>query len=131
MTVLETKIHESIEYWVETLGLQHWEFTVEVVSEFDDGVDAEASCAAHAYYDQATLRFNKRLKGSEIDYCVVHELVHALMRDYDEAADDALQYLGYNIGRGFALRVNATKENLVDRVTRILLELGKSDRVRP
>lgn len=130
MTILEALVEESVEFWQEALNLQHWEFDVEIVAEFEDS-DVEASCLAHPYYDTARLRFHKKLPTKRVDYCVVHEMLHAHMRDHDEAIEDVISFIGYNMSRGFSNRIHNTRENLIDKLTRIALRHGKPDRVRP
>lgn len=127
VTLKEALVHESIAYWSEQLLLSHWELQVVLDPGMDE--DVMASCEPHPFYDQATLTFRSDIQDDQIEYNVVHELVHVMLRDLDETTQAVMSILGYSAARGHILRHEHAEENLVDRLARVMLELGKADRM--
>src|SRR5688500_9642031 len=82
----EQKVNALIAKWQPRLGLQHWvvRYNPDRKIETDDDSDAYI-------YKQNPLRLAEIVIGDvviddEIEYCVVHEMLHLVMNDYDALA---------------------------------------------
>ena len=107
------------------LGLQGWELHVSIVDAVDD-VDSKASCSTSAHYDEMWLKFDKGwLKNAtdeEIDRVILHELLHAFMRDFNQVTEDLLDYLGEPHRSSVAAAYKHEEEGMVERLARTLNE---------
>jgi hypothetical protein len=64
-----------------------------------------------------------------MDYILVHELLHVVTRNADGAIRGLLCTLGYANSEGHRSRWDFEEENLIDRLTHIVLDLEKGDRI--
>jgi hypothetical protein len=77
---LKTRVWAELGKWQEPLGLNRWLLTINWGDEAD-GDGGYASCEPNPQYREATLTFNlaaiiDRGKVDQIEYIVVHELMH-------------------------------------------------------
>lgn len=80
-----------------SLGLQGWELHISIVDDVADG--GAASCSASKHYDSMWLEFEKKwlrqASDEEIDKVILHELLHAVFRDFDHFVHDGTsQFFG-------------------------------------
>ena len=120
-----TELTDRIDIWLERLkplGLSHWVINVSIVS--DDELDANAACTCSRDYDTMWLEFRKGfLKEAEeedIDRVIIHELVHAAMRNLDGAADGAAEHLALAHRMAWEKTLNHEREWFVEALARTI-----------
>lgn len=127
----EAALQRRVQFWIKKLaplGLGHWEIDVEVLDNIEH--DAKGTCRAQIksspMYDEATIEFNKAFVNSpDIDYLIVHELLHAVMRDLDAAIHGLCGIVSRDAAVAFDLRVDHEEEGVIDRVARSIVNLAK------
>lgn len=121
----EARIRKLIKHWQDFLGLQSWEITLDLSGPCEEGV--KAMTWRTDQYDTATMilasdwrewdnRFANRL--------IVHELLHLVSRDLDEAMKSALSFL-HDFEQGpVAQRFDHEMEGVIDRMAERLVTLA-------
>lgn len=123
-------LKRRVKYWQRRLNLLHWELDILIVDEFEHIAGALASCGAADDYDRATLKFRRDIHEQDdrenvLDYAIIHELLHLHARDISETIEAILGSLGDEAGTAYRKRWDHEEEGLVDRLTRIVLDLHK------
>jgi hypothetical protein len=112
------------------LGLAHWEFDVRIVDSDPQGIEnSSAAIDIEDHYDSATIEF-KRVRLEEmdqdaVDRTIVHELLHAAMRDHDEAVDSISTSLAVPFWQLWDNRLGHESEALIERLARTIVALHK------
>lgn len=126
------------QYWQHRMRLDHWKirFRWTDAEEFEETQGGEAKLSED--YDRATIsvayNLEDRMKTwnvshDPVDYILVHELMHVMLRGTDGVMRALLSTLGYVAGDGHRSRWHFEEENLADRVTEIILNLEKGDSI--
>ena len=109
------------------LGVGHW--TIEcVIVESPDGNDSSAACVhSMSDYDHALLEFNRSwLAKSDwptIDKVIIHEILHMVFRDYDEAIAQVNSHLNIPVKQIWHQGIEHELEGVIERISRQLYEL--------
>lgn len=116
-----------VRHWRAVLRLDHWEFDVEVVDRFEDSDEAFARCRPEDYYDKATLIFRRdwltEADQQDLDETVVHELLHAYMRNFDHAIERVNDQLAPGVRDLWEESVRHERENVVERLSSLIVSL--------
>jgi hypothetical protein len=120
------------------LGLGHWVITLSIVPEVDHETskvfDANAACTCSTHYDRMWLEFNEDFLNNsddeDIDRVIVHELLHAAMRDFDHAVHGVNEYLGEPHKSAWQDEVNHAREGLVERLAYTITLMLRSNVVQ-
>lgn len=121
-----TKLAERVEFWADRLYLHGWEFDVEFAVRPEGRSSSWIACVkTDSQYDEATLQFNKEklkeLKQTQIDVYIVHELLHVMMRDLDEAIESVMEFFSHREWTLWKERVDHEEEGLVMRLAEIIV----------
>lgn len=126
-----TKAHlkERVAFWQRALRLTDWRFDVLVEKELVDAdVGAFAYCDAEDDYDSADLAFLsswlKDASHEEIEYAVVHELLHAAMRNYCWAVAQSEEHLAPAVKTMWLRQLRHAEEGLVDNLARAIIAIN-------
>lgn len=118
------------------LGLGHWTINLSIVDEVasDYALGAHASCTCSTHYDVMWLEFSAEFieEGTyeEIDRVIIHELVHATMRDLDHQIDEVSEYLGEPHKSVWQSNILHAREGLVEKLAQTLNHALRSNVVR-
>jgi hypothetical protein len=121
-------IRRMIRAWGQRLAMEHWDFEI-AWEEEPDNDDAYASIEVSDLYDTATIRFRQDFGEHDLfekNRIVVHELLHALFRDYGVSVR-SIGVTGALSSDARALwwdRCHDTEEALIDRLANRLVEIG-------
>ena len=118
------KLKPRAKFWIKRLGLEHWDIDFYVVDEIEDNPDAAAQCSPEDSYDKATILI-KRDADEELDYLLVHELLHIHFRDLDQTAQGMMGVLGFLLAEGYRKRWTHEEEGLIHRLTLLLMHLNE------
>lgn len=136
------RLARRVEKWAKImveLGLAHWRIeqitlTDEMPNDGDGKGSANASIYVASTYDSMHIYFRnsflEEASDRKIDETIVHELVHAAMRDIDEAinaADDFFSAASLDIWHE---RVDDARERLVENLARLIVRLHHGDKPR-
>jgi hypothetical protein len=125
-------VEAKLTVWQQRLDLRHWDVRLD----FDTEPDVEravAEIACHEQYDRATIYlapgWREWSADGEIgelkvtlDYLLVHELTHALMRDLDQPAMNDLDKLAHPDALSVFIEVyHRQRERLTDRLATVIL----------
>lgn len=142
MKITPIQLAKRCERWSKTLaelGLAHWR--IETVTLTDDmPTDGDGSGRANAcvhvseLYDSYALHFrNEFLENAderEVDEAIVHELLHVCMRDLDEAASSAFDYMSAASRDEWGQRMHAARERMVENQARLIVRLHSGGKPR-
>ena len=118
------------------LGVASWRFSVKITDEIesDDNGRPVARINTPPYYDQATITFARWFLDDvwdkdwrKLDEVIVHEWLHASMRDLDEAierCEDWFPAASYDL---YSDNVNHQRERLVENLARLIVRLAPND----
>lgn len=124
----QAALQRVIKTWQKRLKLEHVLLDVDLTSE-PDNEDALASVSPHEMYDRARMNF----EGSwpnwtpfETNRIVVHELLHIMFRDYNNAVTGIGQagVLSFQVQALWNESCNNAEEALIDRLAHRLVETG-------
>lgn len=125
-------LEDRARYWSNILNLDHWNFDFEIVEEVPDAPNALARIEPSAQADRAAIQIVADVEdrvdeeaGFALDFALVHEFLHAHMRDCDEAASAMLGDLGYLASMGHRSRWTHAEENLVNRLAHAIVCLDR------
>lgn len=133
------QLQKRVDLWLERLrplGLGHWTLHLEIVDEVDSDyyAGANASCTCSRHYDTMWIEFKREYLEEadleEVDRTIIHELLHASMRDHDAQTDDVSQYLGEPHRSMWQTGITHTREGLVERLAATLNHAFSDDVVR-
>lgn len=110
-------------FWIKRLGLEHWDIEFYLVDEIEDMPDARASCQPDDSYDHAEIKIVRT--ADNLDYLLVHELLHVHFRDLDQVAQGLMGLLGWVLADGHRKRWTHEEEGLIHRLTLLLLHLNE------
>ncbi len=130
-TLTLPELQQRVRYWQHKLRMHSWDFDVRLADATSSHrSDALATCSPHDHFASSTIEFTHQLFSAESernpDEVIVHELLHALFRDYDKAARTLEDRLGYAIEELFHDRLLHEEERLVDHLARVLVALDKA-----
>jgi hypothetical protein len=117
-----------IKTWKKRLALDHIDIDVDLVKA-PENEEALASVSPHQMYDQAVMQFSGKWpewNDFEVNRVVVHELLHILFRDYNNAVGSISQagVLSYQVQALWNDRLEDAEEALIDRIAHRLVEVG-------
>ncbi len=126
------RLQERASFWRSTLNLEHWQLDVELTEDIPEG--CLASCEPSEQADRARILVCADLEertsqepGYALDYALVHEMFHMLLRDIDVTVEDMIELLGPLAGEGYKARWTHVQESAINRLTQLTLALyGKS-----
>jgi len=129
------KLAQRVEFWRDRLvplGLTHWRIErVSVVAETPNGQSANASVQPSHTYDSVFFWFKEEFlqeaSKRQVDETIIHEWMHVLMRDLDQAVEAVEDELSPASERQWAERIGHEREGLVDRLARTIYLLYVSD----
>lgn len=111
------------------MGVGHFEIDVKIVDKIEsekEGVRAQVSVSP--YYDAAEIEFTPQsVEAPDIDYVIVHELLHVAFRDHDDAVASAVSFHGREAREAHQDRIDHEVEGLVDRLARTIIEFYHDD----
>lgn len=119
---------DRVWYWIDVLepmGLSHWRIDIEIV----DLPDGEASSAAAVRfspsYDSAWMEFAEEAffekSDDEQDEIIVHELLHIVWRDINDAVYEPEYLFGKPAWTAFTSRYDHESEGVIDRTARAIV----------
>ena len=120
-----TQLRKRVELWLnrmQPLGIRHWAIELSIVNvvENERQVEANASCTCASHYDKMWLEFRKDFIDSadeeDLDRTIVHELLHASMRDLDHVSEGVSEYLGEPHRSVYQESLMHATEGLVERL---------------
>jgi hypothetical protein len=117
-----------VKAWKKRLAMEHWDFELSWDEE-PESEDAYASIEVSDLYDVATIRFRSDFGEHDLftrNRIVVHELLHALCRDYGVSIR-SIGVTGALSADARALwwdRCHDTEEALIDRLANRFVEIG-------
>ena len=122
------QLKARVDHWRGVLHLDHWDMNIEVVTAFDGSHDgAFARCLNEDDYDDTTLTFLddwfRYASAADIDYAIVHEMLHVLMRDFDHAIDSIDRQLAPAVSEIWQEGVRHEREGIVDRLAKVIVAL--------
>jgi hypothetical protein len=119
---------KRVKFWakrLEPLGLRHWQIEVECLPEVDEETNKGAEVRVSRHYDSATIIFagNKldAMTDHEVDEVIVHELLHIVFRDLEEAHDSVKGELHPWIRDSWSERIEHETEGIVEKLARALV----------
>ena len=121
------ELAERIEAWQQRLaplGVTHWRFTVETTDAVpgSPGSDAGVSCAEN--YDTAKFYFDNDFVDTAddelIDTAIIHEWIHLLFRDFDNAIELVEPWMPDATYDSFNESVRQRREAVIERLARAL-----------
>jgi hypothetical protein len=123
--VTKTKLEAEVRAWQYRLGLERWKVEIK----WDEPCDAEnfADITKSSTYDTATLRLDAGWSKWTADFTrgiVVHELMHLLHRDVDEAFNDIEGQLQRDAWIMAERRYKQAMEGFIDRTATRLVEIA-------
>lgn len=136
------RLAKRVEKWakiVVELGLAHWRIecitlTDQMPNDGDGKGSANASIFVASTYDSMHIYFrNSFLEEADdhkIDEVIVHELLHAAMRDLDEAINAAEDFLSSASQAIWSERVDDARERLIENLARLIVRLHRGDKPR-
>lgn len=119
LNVTDEQAEELLQYWMEILRLKHWDIDIVVLDEAEyvlrEGDESNAKVKVSSPKLQASVFINDASE-DEINYLVVHELVHVMMDplecavllhidkgragdEFREVFDEALELLTHQVSR--------------------------------
>lgn len=121
------QLKARVMFWREILRLENWDMMIEVVTEFEEEPAARAKCLNEDDYDDTTLTFHQDWLNSatpeERDTVIVHELLHVMMRDFDDSIERIDNQLAKPVADLWHDSVRHERENLVDRLSKVIVHL--------
>lgn len=121
------QLRTRVAFWQRKLGLQHWTLRVEIVDGFDDSPDSDARCSAADQYDVANLDFKGAFLDAaefeEVETTIIHELLHVMMRDFDQAIERVDDQLAKAAADLWHAQVLHEREGVVDRLSKVIFLL--------
>lgn len=136
------RLAKRVEKWTKTLvelGLAHWRIericiTDKMPHDGDGKGTANASILVASTYDSMHIYFRhsflEEAAESRIDETIVHELLHAAMRDIDEAVNAADDYLSAASLSIWEKREDDARERFVENLARLIVRLHRGDKPR-
>lgn len=129
----ERALAKRVKYWQSILGLDNVRVDIELLDEPQSVGDgpAYATCYPHPHFEQLRVVFRKDLFDPEVspardaDEVIVHELLHYLFRDYDEAARSVMDMLTDPAEELYHERLKHEEEGLVDKLAIRIVALVK------
>lgn len=130
----EPQLKARVRFWqnkLALLGLSIWRFDICVIDGTPTGVKGPAAAAIDRmdHYDSASIEFVREeiaeLTASEIDQVIVHELLHAAFRDFEEAihlVDGVLPATAWTIWDN---ALDHELEALIERLARTLVAFSE------
>ena len=124
MKLTEKQLSARVGSWMESLpylGVIHWSVHVAIV-DAPDGNDGSAACV-HSMndYDHALMEFKREFLEEhedwpEIDKVIIHELLHMVFRDYDEAIGQVNSHLNVPVKQIWQQGVEHELEGVIQRL---------------
>jgi hypothetical protein len=112
--------------WQERMRLTYWEITFDWSTPLDPE-ETLGEIIRNNPYDDAKIRFAANFAEWDRRFAnvvIVHELMHLLTRDLEEAAESAGALLGASAGKLFQARLDYELEGVVDRTAAVLVDVG-------
>lgn len=128
MNITPIQLARRVEKWRDRLGplgLAHWRITcVAICDETPGGPDAEATVRTSNTYDSCSFYFNSEFledcTEEELDETIIHEWLHVMMRDLDQAIHAIDFQLAPAAEDQWSSRIQHEREGLIDRLSRQL-----------
>lgn len=130
------QLQARVRYWqrkLPLLGLTHWRIAASVVDDIDPvaddsvlGLSPVALADADTFYDNAEIEIKRSAlerPQQHLDELIVHELLHVVDRDRDNAENSILEYLSGVAREAEECRLRAGREKSIDRVARQIVAL--------
>lgn len=122
-----SQLRARVNYWAKVLGLAHWRLGVSIVDGFPESEDSDARCTPSNQYDVADIDFKRDFldesEYEEIEVTIVHELLHALMRDWDQSIERIDEHLANAVADLWHDSVKHEREGVVDRLSKLIVAL--------
>ena len=130
------KVAKRVEFWRDRmipLGLSHWRVDqVSVVDEIPGRSTAKATVQPSHSYDSVIFWFDHdfvvEASQRDLDETILHEWVHVLMRDFDQAIESVEFDLSTAGRERWSDWVNHEREGIVDRLARTLYVLYMAEK---
>lgn len=131
MTLSGDELVERVEKWqrvLAPLGLSHFRVEQIVVGEATPaGSDCNATSGLPQHYDSIhfwfTESFLEETDERRLDEVIIHEWLHAALRDLDEATDAAHRWMPEAVAKDYDERIEHEQEGLIDRFARLVYAL--------
>lgn len=128
------QVAARIDFWrkeLEPLGLMHWRFALDIEDDpqTGKGVSAAASVLTEDFYDTAQIVVaadsipDGRTSTEALDRYIVHELLHIVMRDLDQAIESIKDHLAPPAASQWEDRMEHEEEGVVDRIARAIVAM--------
>jgi hypothetical protein len=121
------QLAKRIRFWqnkLEYLGIRHWDITVRIVDRPNESDSCDACIHTSHQYDSATADFKESfLENNEveqIDQVIIHELLHLVLRDFDNAIDAAGRNMGMSERMLWDDSLDREREGVVERLARTI-----------
>lgn len=131
MKITQAQLETRVRRWQQklaTLGISHWEIDDIVISEKHPQAPEDgwyASCWRSTPYDKCEIWINASFladcTAAQLDHLIVHEWIHAAMRDFDRALDSAEDWMPPATYTEFNRRLDHEREGFVDRLARTIV----------
>lgn len=121
------QLERIVRDWQSRLGLERWDISIRWDRSLENS-DAYAEIKVHETYDQASIYFEATLLNQSeriVTATVIHELLHALHRDIDQAWKSATGALHPDANVQADARYYSVYEAFIDRVALRIYELGR------
>lgn len=118
-------LEHMVAVWQERMHLTHWTIEFDWINPAEEQNHAEVS--RNNPYDSARLRFNAGYSEWSrffANHTVVHELMHLVTRDLEEAANALEDHVPAKVHALFDAHVTYELEGVVDRTAQIIVELA-------
>lgn len=123
----EAYLDRVLATWVERLRLSHWDIQIAWGQQLDPSDEVLAECVLEDSYDQARIKIvTTYAEWSQhiANTTIVHELMHVVHRDLDEAVRSAKTCMSASLWGLFEARFIHESEGIVDRLAAILVSFG-------
>lgn len=119
----EQKVQALIAKWQPRLGLQAWDIRYNEAAPCE--ADEEAAVLCDDQEQLAQLVINPATSDSHLEGIVIHELIHVVMRLYDNLANSAAGTLGPVAGPMVMEQIDNEQERVVNRIVEAII--GRRD----
>lgn len=129
----EKQLTRRVEWWqkrLENLGIGHWPIEVRLVEGEPHGQsNSSAAVFVPDNYDFGIIEFKSdKINGPDItprgvDYTIVHELLHLVMRDLAKAAERPSEWMDDMAADLYEMMLHHEFEGVVDRFAHLIVDL--------
>jgi hypothetical protein len=135
----DRQVAKRVDFWrkeLELLGLSHWQLQLDIEDDLrTHHGDERANASVHTedFYDAALIKIDSDVIPEDtppaphllehLDYCIVHELLHVAMRDFDAAIESIKDHLAPAAASQWEDRLEHEEEGFVDRTARAIVRM--------